>query len=51
LIGPHLWGVGGAGAADVRLLVEQHGGHIFEGHPDQQRDMLGKLLTGVRLSS
>lgn len=51
LIGPHPWGVGGAGAADVQQLVERRGGHVIYGTPDQQRDMLGKLLTGVRLSS
>jgi MerR family transcriptional regulator, light-induced transcriptional regulator len=51
LIGPHLWGVGGAGAADVQPFVAQCGGYIIEGTPDEQRDLLGKLLTGVRLSS
>ena len=42
------WGVGGAGAADVRSLVESKGGHVLSGTPDEQREQLGKLLTRGR---
>ncbi|MEY4513978.1 MAG: hypothetical protein RLZZ450_6100 [Pseudomonadota bacterium] len=42
------WGVGGAGATDVRALVEARGGHVLLGTPDEQREQLGKLLTGTR---
>lgn len=43
-----LWGVGGAAASDVRPLVEARGGHVLVGSPDEQREQLGKLLTGAR---
>jgi len=43
-----LWGVGGAGAPEVRGEVEHHGGHVLFGTPDEQREMLGKLLAGSR---
>jgi DNA-binding transcriptional MerR regulator len=42
------WGVGGAGAADIRALIEARGGHVLFGTPDEQREQLGKLLTGTR---
>jgi DNA-binding transcriptional MerR regulator len=44
----HSWGVGGAGAADVQSLVEAKGGHVVVGTPDQQRELIGKLLTRGR---
>jgi DNA-binding transcriptional MerR regulator len=43
-----LWGVGGAGASDVRALVEARGGHVLFGSPDEQREQLGKLLMAAR---
>lgn len=46
-----LWGVGGAGAPDVAELVEAHGGHILYGTPDEQRELIGKLLTGAHAQS
>jgi len=44
----HLWGVGGAGAAEVQSLVEAKGGHVLIGTPDEQREQLGRLLTRGR---
>jgi MerR family transcriptional regulator, light-induced transcriptional regulator len=44
----HLWGVGGAAAQAVRALVEQHGGHVLVGTPDEQRELVGKLLVESR---
>jgi DNA-binding transcriptional MerR regulator len=43
-----LWGVGGAAASEVRALVEAKGGHVLSGSADEQREQLGKLLTGGR---
>jgi MerR family transcriptional regulator, light-induced transcriptional regulator len=47
---PIPWGIGGPGALDVRGLLEAHGGHFVQGTPDEQREVLGRLLTGARAS-
>jgi len=48
VIGSAQWGVGGAGAAEVRGLIEEHGGVVLYGTPDEQRELIGRLLTGAR---
>ena len=40
----HAWGVGGAGAAAIRGLIERFGGHVLVGTPDVQREAIAKLL-------
>lgn len=50
-IGRTAWGVGGAGALEIRDLIEQGGGHVLHGTPDEQRELLGRLLTGARPNS
>ena len=48
LLRPTPWGVGGAGANVVRAAVEAAGAHYLHGSPDEQREILGRLLTGAR---
>jgi MerR family transcriptional regulator, light-induced transcriptional regulator len=47
-LGDRVWGVGGAGAPAIRANVEAQNGHILFGTPDEQREMIGKLLTNAR---
>jgi DNA-binding transcriptional MerR regulator len=49
-MGGRAWGVGGASAAAIRELVEARGGHVLFGSSDEQREQLGRLLTGGRAS-
>ncbi|MDB4990652.1 MAG: Transcriptional regulator, MerR family protein, partial [Myxococcaceae bacterium] len=51
LMGGQLWGVGGAGVELIRAQVEQEGGHVVLGTPDQQREQVGRLLSGARGST
>jgi DNA-binding transcriptional MerR regulator len=48
LLRPVPWGVGGAGAIGVRAVLESQGGHFLQGTPDEQRELIGRLLTGAR---
>lgn len=43
---PVPWGVGGAGAPALSAIIEAHGGHLLHGTPAEQREALGRLLTG-----
>ena len=47
-IGSRRWGVGGASAMAIRELVEARGGHVLYGSADEQREQIGRLLTGPR---
>ena len=49
-VGSRPWGVGGASAGAIRELVEARGGHVLHGSSDEQRDQIGRLLTGGRTS-
>jgi MerR family transcriptional regulator, light-induced transcriptional regulator len=51
VLGRTPWGIGGAGAEELRGFVEAKGGHILSGTPDEQRERLGFLLTGARPAS
>jgi DNA-binding transcriptional MerR regulator len=52
IMGDRSWTVGGAAAADVRELVESHGGTVIQGTPEAQRDQVGRLLAqGLRARS
>lgn len=45
ILGDRPWMVGGAGASAVRREVEAHGGAVVAGSADEQRELIGQLLT------
>jgi len=45
LLRPISWGVGGAAALELEPVVQAHGGHVLRGTAEEQREMLGHLLT------
>ncbi len=45
ILGGRPWLVGGADALEVRSEVEAHGGTVVSGTPEQQRDLVGRLLA------